>query len=74
WNLSGDLGKEWKAQPSSGSAQLDFLVGDLAAGAAYGAYIGDTKIGSFTADSTGSIAFSVVPGVTWLQVYSVRPE
>ncbi|MEW6168551.1 MAG: right-handed parallel beta-helix repeat-containing protein [Pseudomonadota bacterium] len=74
WNLGGDLGKEWKAEPSSDSAQLDFLVGDLAAGSVYGAYIGDTKIGSFTADGTGSIAFSVVPGVTGLQVYSVRAE
>jgi mannuronan 5-epimerase len=74
WSLSGDRSKEWKAGPSSGSAQLDFIVGDLAPGARYGAYIGNTKIGSFTANSTGAIAFSIVPGSTSLKLYSVRPD
>lgn len=74
WNLAGDRSKAWNAQASSGSAQLDFVVGDLVAGSSYAVYKGGSRVGGFTADSTGSIVFSLVPGSTALIGYVVRPD
>lgn len=74
WSLGGDRSKAWDAQASSGSAQLSVSVGDLVPGVAYTVHRGSSVVGSYTADSTGTIQFTVTPGSTSLQSYSVQPQ
>jgi parallel beta-helix repeat protein len=74
WNRSGDLSKGWNVQAPSSSVQVAYTVGDLAPGVAYDVRRGTTVIGTFTAGSGGTIAFSHAPGSTSTVAYSVKPH
>lgn len=74
WRLDGDRSKAWDAQASSESAQLSVSVGDLLPGAAYTVRRDSAVVGGYTADSTGTIHFTVAPGSTGLLSYSVQPQ
>ena len=74
WSLSGDRGKDWNVQASSGSVSVAYTVGDLAAGTVYDVRRGGSVIGTFTATSEGAISFASAPGSTATVGYSVRPR
>lgn len=71
WETSGDYRKAWIARSASGSGTVQYRVGDLQSGVSYDVARGGTAIGTFTADGTGEIAFSDVPGSTAAQTYTL---
>jgi parallel beta-helix repeat protein len=66
--------KQWRTLSPSSSTSVAYTVGDLVAGAAYDVLRGSTAIGTFTASSTGTIAFSSAPGSTSAVTYTVQPD
>jgi parallel beta-helix repeat protein len=66
--------KSWNVQSASGSVSVSYVVGNLAPGAAYDVLRGSATIGTFTANSSGRIAFSSAPGSTSTVAYTVRPD
>jgi len=74
WNRSGDYAKGWNVRAPSASVSIAYTVGDLVAGAAYDVFRGSSPVGTFTASSAGTIAFSQAPGSTGTVAYSVRPR
>jgi hypothetical protein len=57
WNVNGDFSKRWLIQAGSGTASIQYTVGDLEPGRPYTV----TKNGAgsnFTADGTGTITFT----------------
>jgi poly(beta-D-mannuronate) C5 epimerase len=66
--------KSWNVRSSSGSVSVAYVVGNLAAGAAYDVRRGTTLVGTFTAGSDGKIAFSHAPGSTSTVGYTVVPH
>lgn len=74
WQTSGDRSKAWSVRSSSSSVQVAYTVADLAPGVAYDVRRGSALVGTFTASSSGAIAFSSAPGSTSTVGYSVQPR
>jgi len=63
--------KAWQAHATSTTGTVAYSVGGLTAGAKYEVKQAGTTIGTFTADSTSRIKFSVKPGTTATLDYTV---
>lgn len=66
--------KSWNVQSASASVSVAYVVGNLRAGTAYDVRRGSTLVGTFTANSSGKIAFSHAPGSTSTVGYAVAPH
>jgi parallel beta-helix repeat protein len=74
WNQSGTFSKAWTAQASSGSIQVNYVVGDLQPGVSYRVNQGSTLLATITANALGYISFTTIPGTTTTLTYSVSPS
>lgn len=73
WKVGADTSKTFKARFASTSQQVTFRVGDLAPGTTYRVLQGSVQKGTFVADATGHIAFTLAAGTTSTVTYYVRP-
>jgi hypothetical protein len=74
WTLDSPFTKAWTAQASSGAISVNYVVGDLLAGATYIVGRGTAQVGSVTANSQGSISFSSSTGSISPVPYTITPR
>ncbi len=63
--------RQWKAQPSSTTASVEYTVGELGAGTSYSVHENGVLLGNFVADGSGRITFTAAPGTTSIVNYTV---
>jgi parallel beta-helix repeat protein len=66
--------RAWQARINVGTGSVQYVMGDLVPGAQYLAKQGSTTLGTFAANGSGQVTFSVSPGTSSTLTYTLTQQ